>query len=162
MKTFWRISAYADLSGEGAKIASARWHTKGTPVVYLAESPAGAMLERFVHLLYTRWRIPESYDLLEVEAPEEIAVQELLPLANVEWKENLLLTRRTGDEWLAKRETPLARVPSAVVPRTWNILLNPEHSDARQVRIRTVIRERFDHRASILGSFDSQGDGGSG
>jgi len=151
MKTFWRISAYADLSGEGAKIASARWHTKGSPVVYLAESPAGAMIEHLVHLLHTRWRLPDSYDLLEVQAPEEIEVEELLPLAGVDWKENLLLTRRVGDEWLAKRAAPLARVPSAIMPRTWNILLNPEHADAREVRIASALRERFDHRLFDFG-----------
>jgi len=146
MRTFWRISSFADLSGEGGKIASARWHTQGNPAVYLAESPAGAMIEHLVHLLYTRWKVPERYDLLEVQAPEEVAIKELLPLAGVDWKEDLLLTRRIGDEWLAKRETPLARMPSAIMPRTWNILLNPQHPDAQQVRIEAVIRERFDNR----------------
>jgi len=146
MRTFWRISSFADLSGEGGKIASARWHTQGKLVVYLAESPAGAMIEHLVHLLYTRWKVPETYDLLEVQAPEEVAIKELLPLAGVDWKEDLLLTRRIGDEWLAKRETPLARMPSAIMPRTWNILLNPQHPDAQQVRIEAVIRERFDNR----------------
>jgi len=146
MKTFWRISTYADLSGEGGKIASARWHTKGNLVVYLAETPSGAMLEHLVHLLANEGQLPPTYDLLEVQAPEEFAIKELLPLAGVDWKEDLLLTRRIGDEWLGRRETPLARVPSAIMPRTWNILLNPEQPDARQVRIETVIRERFDNR----------------
>ena len=146
MRTFWRISSFADLSGEGGKIASARWHTQGNPAVYLAESPAGAMIEHLVHLLYTRWKVPETYDLLEVQAPEELAIKELMPLAGVDWKEDRLLTRRIGDEWLAKRETPLARMPSAIMPRTWNILLNPQHPDAQQVRIEAVIRERFDNR----------------
>ncbi|MGB9409097.1 MAG: RES family NAD+ phosphorylase, partial [Terracidiphilus sp.] len=50
MTTLWRISNYVDLSGEGGLTASARWHTKGKPVVYLADSPAGAMLERIVHM----------------------------------------------------------------------------------------------------------------
>jgi RES domain-containing protein len=151
MKTFWRISEYADLSGEGAKVASARWHTKGNPVVYLAESPAGAMLERLVHLLYTRWRVPDSYDLLEIHAPEEIGIKELLPLAEVRWSEDLILTRRLGDEWLKGKESPLARVPSAIMPRTWNVLLNPEHPDARSIRVVSVIRERFDNRLFRFG-----------
>ena len=151
MRTLWRISAYADLSGEGAKISSARWHTKGNPVVYLAESPAGAMIEHLVHLLYARWQLPQTYDLLEVQAAKEIAMKELLPLADVDWKENLLLTRRIGDAWLAERETPLARVPSAIVPRTWNVLLNPEHPEAGHVKIAAVIRERFDNRLFRFG-----------
>jgi RES domain-containing protein len=152
MKTFWRISAFADLSGAGAKIASARWHTKGNPVVYLAESPAGAMLEHLVHLFYTRWRVPETYDLLEIHAPEEIRIKELLPLAEINWKEDLMLTRRLGDDWLKGKETPLARVPSAIMPRTWNILLNPEHSGADKIGIEAVIQERFDNRLFRFGA----------
>jgi RES domain-containing protein len=152
MKTFWRISAFANLSGEGAKIASARWHTKGNSVVYLAESPAGAMLEHLVHLLYTRWRVPDTYNLLEVYAPEEIGIKELLPLAEIKWKEDQIFTRKLGDEWLKGKETPLARVPSAIMPRTWNILLNPEHSDADKIRIEAVIRERFDNRLFRFGA----------
>ncbi len=151
MKTLWRISAYADLSGGGAKIASARWHTKGKPVVYLAESPAGAMLERLVHLLSTRWQLPETYDLLEAHTPDDLGTKELLPPVRVDWKQNLLLTRQLGDEWLKEKETPLARVPSAIMPRTWNILLNPEHPEARRVKIVSVLRERFDIRLFRIG-----------
>lgn len=151
MKTFWRISAYADLSGKGAKIASARWHTKGNPVVYLSESPAGAMLERLVHLLDNEGQLPLTYDLLEIAAPEEIGTRELLPLADVNWKENSFLTRQIGDAWLMKKETPLARVPSAIMPRTWNVLLNPEHPLALDVKVVSVIRERFGDRLFRFG-----------
>jgi RES domain-containing protein len=146
MKVLWRISIYASLSGEGGKIASARWHTRGSPIVYLAETPAGAMVEYLVHFAANGGQLPPTYDLLQVQAPDEIAIKELLPLADVEWKENPLLTRRIGDEWLAGKETPLARVPSAIVPWTWNILLNPNHPDAGSVQIETVNRERFDTR----------------
>jgi RES domain-containing protein len=146
MKTFWRISGYADLSGEGARIVSARWHSKGNRVVYLAESPAGAMLERLVHLPETHDRLPRTYDLLEVSAPEQLAIKDLTPLAEIAWKDRIELTRQIGDAWLLSRETVLARVPSAVVARTWNIMLNPEHREAEHLKIESVIRERFDDR----------------
>lgn len=146
MKTFWRISGHADLNGEGARIVSARWHSKGNRVVYLAESPAGALLERLVHLPETYDRLPRSYDLLEVSAPQHLAVKDLMPLAETEWKDQIELTRRIGDAWLASRETALARVPSAVIARTWNMMLNPMHREAEHLRIESVTRERFDSR----------------
>lgn len=151
MSTFWRISNYPDLSGEGGRVSSARWHTRGNPVVYLADNPAGAMLERMVHLQEGNGRLPEFYDLLEIVAPETLLMKDLLPLADAGWKENLSLTRRLGDAWLASLETSLARVPSAIVPRTWNVLLNPAHADAKQVRIESVVRERFDNRLFRFG-----------
>ncbi len=49
-------------------------------------------------------------------------------------------------------ETPFARVPSAIVPRTWNYLLNPLHPDAKRLEIAEVIRERFDNRLFRFGS----------
>ena len=50
MAIFWRISDYIDLSGEGGRKAGARWHTAGSRIVYLAESPMAALVETLVHL----------------------------------------------------------------------------------------------------------------
>lgn len=151
MGMLWRISNYANLSGEGAMRASARWHTKGHPVVYLAESPSGALLERLVQLPDPNLEgpLPCTYDLMEIQCPDIIPIKDLLPLAGVDWKHHPELTRRIGDTWLRSRETSLARVPSAIVPRTWNVLLNPLHADAIQSRIVSTIREQFDN--SVFG-----------
>ena len=151
MRNYWRISSYPDLSGEGAKRASARWHTKGNLVVYLAESPAGAMLERLVHLLDTEGQLPLTYDLLSIGAPEGTAITTIHAPKRMAWKEDFDSTRKLGDTWLTSLETPLARVPSAIVPHTWNYLLNPTHPEAKQITIQEVIRERFDNRLFRFG-----------
>jgi RES domain-containing protein len=154
MTNLWRISNYDDLSGEGGRIGSARWHTAGRPVVYLAETPAGALLERIVHLTDSNEDgfLPRFYQLLRVSVPDEVAIKQLNGLFPTDWKQNLELTRRIGDAWLVSKETPLARVPSAIAPQTWNYLLNPEHPDAKQVVVAEVIRERFDNRLFRFGA----------
>lgn len=154
MTTLWRISNYVDLSGEGANIASGRWHTKGRPTVYLAESPASAMLERIVHLMDANEDgfLPQFYQLLKIDVPDDLPIKQLNTLAPADWKEQIEFTRSLGDAWLASQETPLARVPSVIVPRTWNYLLNPEHPDAKRVVVAEVIRERFDNRLFRFGS----------
>jgi len=154
MTTLWRISNYPDLSGEGARKASGRWHTLGRPVVYLAENPASAMLERIVHLTDRNEGgiLPRFFQLLQVSVPDEILIKPLSVLARVDWKEHPESTQPIGDAWLASLETSLARVPSAVVPRTWNYLLNPGHPDAVQIQIVEVINEHFDNRLFRLGS----------
>ncbi len=151
MKTLWRISNHLDLNGEGGRIGAARWHTKGRPILYMAESPAGAMLERIVHLYDEDGGLPDIYQLLAVALPEEIAIKSLNEIAPIDWKENPEFTQQLGNAWLASRETPLARVPSAIMPQTWNVLLNPEHPDASQIKIASVIRERFDNRLFRFG-----------
>ena len=121
-------------------------------MVYLAESPAGALLEVLVHFNLDSEDIPGSYTLLQVSAPEETSVLSLDPSSEAEWRQVQELTRRIGDEWLASLKTPLARVPSAIMPHTWNYMLNPEHPDATQVQIAEVIRERFDNRLFRFGT----------
>jgi RES domain-containing protein len=154
MTTLWRISNFIDLSGEGARLASGRWHTEGKPVVYLAENPAGAMLERVVHLMDRNEDgiLPRFYQLLQIAIPDDVAVKQLNTLAPTDWKEHVEYTRQIGDAWLASQETPLARVPSAIAPQTWNYLLNPEHLSTKQVRVAEVIRERFDGRLFRFGA----------
>ena len=115
-------------------------------MVYLAESPAAAMLERIVHLAWREGRLPKTYDLLEVEAGENLEITNLDPPVESPWKLDLEITRMLGDGWLATAASVLARVPSVIVPKTWNYLLNPLHTDASKVRIASVTRERFDNR----------------
>ncbi|SRR5258708_5096109 len=146
MTTLWRISEHSDLSGEGGLRASARWHTRGKPIVYLGDSPSSCMVERLVHLFDTEGALPETYNLLEIEAPETAAIVPLLPLVDADWKVRTEITRKAGDDWLVSATSPLARVPSAIVSRTWNYLFNPLHADAPMVGIVSIIRERFDTR----------------
>jgi len=153
MTTFWRISEYADLSGEGGRLGAGRWHTQGRPVVYLTESTASAMLERLVHLLNDEdGELPAFYQLLEVSAPDEIEIRRLNTLAPTDWRESLAISQHQGNTWLASRESALALVPSAIVPHTWNYLLNPLHPEAAQIAIQSATRERFDNRLFRFGT----------
>jgi RES domain-containing protein len=154
MTTLWRISSYVDLSGEGGLGASGRWHTEGRLIVYLAECPAGALLERIVQMtdMVQDANLPRFYQLLQITVPDELAIKPLNALAPADWKERFEFTRAIGDAWLASLETPLARVPSVLAPQTWNCLLNPEHPDAKKIEIAEVIKERFDNRLFRFGS----------
>ncbi|MGA3080286.1 MAG: RES family NAD+ phosphorylase [Terracidiphilus sp.] len=153
MTTFWRISNHVDLSGKGGRGFSARWHTAGRPIVYLADCPAGALLERIVHMtdMLEDANLPSFYQLLQISVPDELAIKSLNTIAPTDWKERLEFTRNLGDSWLVSRETALARVPSAIAPQTWNYLLNPEHPGAKQVVVAEVIREQFDNRLFRFG-----------
>jgi RES domain-containing protein len=142
----WRISNHRSLSGEGSLRYSARWHTAGRPIVYLAASPAGAIIEVLVHLELQEEELPPSYTLLGIEAPASLATEEIRTGAKDDWKTNLGLSRRLGDQWLKSGATALACVPSAILPDTRNYLLNPLHRDARQVRIASATKATFDPR----------------
>ena len=149
----WRISNYVELTGEGGLLASARWHTEGLRIVYLAESPVGAIVERLVHLSNMKpdGLLPRTYQLLRVRIGATCKIKTLDPPIGISWKIDELSTRIIGSSWLRSLETPLARVPSVLAPYTWNYLLNPEHPEAPQVQIVEVIKERFDNRLFRFG-----------
>jgi RES domain-containing protein len=132
----WRISNHATLEGRGGLETSARWHTQGRPIVYLAESVAGALLEVLVHLELAPGRLPKAYRLLKVEAPHGVSIRSVSNgdlLTN--WVDEETVTRTLGDEWLASKSTALLRVPSAIAPETFNVLLNSAHEEAHRFRI---------------------------
>ena len=145
MITLWRISRHLDLTGAGGLRASGRWHERGRPIVYLAETPAAALLETCVHTSAND--IPPKYTLLEVCVEEGIQMVEFdvskLPR---NWPEKLEATRKLGSAWLRSLESALARVPNALVPATFNVLLNPLHSDAKRIRIVSEYEYPFDPR----------------
>jgi RES domain-containing protein len=143
----WRISDFADLSGEGGLIASARWHTRGHRIVYLADHPASALLEMIVNQNLGRSDLPAEYHLLAVELPDDVhftAIGEDDLAAD--WRRNREATRALGNRWLDLGETALLRVPSAIVPHAFNWLLNPVNSDAGLATIAEIIRADFDAR----------------
>lgn len=143
----WRISNYADLQGVGGLKAPGRWHHKGIPVVYLAESPALAMLETLVHFELDIQEVPDSFQLLEVEFSGRKGVCRLATEGlESGWERNLEYTRALGDEWLSSMQGVLLRVPSVVVPHSCNYLFNPRHQLANQAHIIGCKKHPYDER----------------
>ena len=140
----WRISNHRSLTGEGGLRYSARWHTAGRPIVYLAASPAGAMVEVLVHLELEEDELPPGYTLLRIEAPASLSIEDIRVPAKEDWKTNLSLSQSLGDGWLKGAKTALARVPSAILPNTFNYVLNPLHRDAKKIRIIEATMATFD------------------
>ncbi|SAK57195.1 RES domain-containing protein [Caballeronia ptereochthonis] len=144
----WRISNYADLKGIGGLRAPGRWHFAGRPVVYLAEHPAGALLETLVHQeIRSTADLPETYRLLRVAVSDQVAIAELGEAVLPEnWREDTSYTQSAGSEWLEGGSTALLKVPSAVMPFAYNYILNPAHADMADIKIEMVIDVRHDPR----------------
>ena len=132
----WRISNHLSLEGDGALRAPGRWHTRGRRVVYCAQSPAAALLEILIHFEIDIQDLPARYRLLKIEAPDDVQVERVsVDQLPADWPENTEMTRALGDGWLTGGSVSLLTVPSAIVPETFNILLNPAHKDAKRIVI---------------------------
>ena len=143
----WRISNHTRLDGEGGLRAPGRWHTRGQRIVYCAQSPAAALLEVLVHAEIDIEDLPATFRYLEIEAPDSVRIEQVdIPNLGPHWKQDLAITRRVGDDWLRALQSPLLRVPSVIVPETWNVLMNPRHPNAGRVRILRVHTQLVDPR----------------
>jgi RES domain-containing protein len=134
----WRISRHIDLEGLGGERSTGRWHNaeKNKRIVYLSEHPAVALLEVLANLRGDPRLFPDAYLLLKIAVDESTfaATASLLTLPQ-NWRDDLPLTRREGDSWLADARSALLAVPSAPSPESLNYLLNPRHPSAKNLRV---------------------------
>ena len=130
VKAKWLDTA---LSGDGAKRYGGRWNSKGRACLYLAGSESLAILEILVHLDHPP--LLHHYRLLKLTLPHK-AVNYLdhhdLPTM---WREPEAPpeTAHIGDTWLDTQKSPVLAVPSVIVPREWNYLVNPTHPDSKVI-----------------------------
>jgi RES domain-containing protein len=146
----WRIvkaaHAAASFDGEGARLYGGRWNSPGTALVYTAESEALAALELLVHLrapqlLASYVAIPADFD----DALVEVLPATILPSGWRRFPAPLAL-QRIGDRWAAEGRSAVLRVPSAVVPRESNYMLNPAHGAFARVAVGRPAPFEFDGR----------------
>ena len=120
-----------------------RWTSPGVPAVYASLSPAGAVLEFLVHLDGEK---PVDLVLVKAALPEDcLVVAVSLPL---HWREFPYRAdvRAFGDRWISSRRSLALQVPSALCDEVNNLLLNPDHPDARRIRIVSVDAFTLDPR----------------
>lgn len=147
MTSLWRLSAYDTLDGLGGLYADGRWHRQGVRIVYTAESAAGALLELRVHLEVDEEDLPDRYQLLEIALPPGFAIESLDPATlPKDWIDRLDVTSDFGMDWLAAQRSAALRVPSAILPATWNVLLNPAHAAMAGVRVLRKLPLDLDRR----------------
>jgi RES domain-containing protein len=139
---------YADTAfdGEGARLNGGRWNPVGVPVVYLAESLPLAALETLVHL--ERPRVLSAYVYFEVAFVAELVLAVAEDDLPPDWQANPepASTVAIGEAWLRSQASLLLRVPSVVVPKSYNYLLNPVHPDREKVLIKGPYPFTFDSR----------------
>ncbi len=137
----WRVAkrAFADLSGEGARLVGGRWNSPGRPMVYAAAEASLALLEVRAHLDLPFDLVPDDFVFMEIETGSAEVEDMALPPAAAECLHN-------GDRWLTEGRTPLLRVPSVVVSFSSNVLINPRHPGSRDVSIAALHPFQFDRR----------------
>ncbi|MEQ1953305.1 RES family NAD+ phosphorylase [Mesorhizobium sp. CN2-181] len=138
----WRISNFADLTGNGGLHGEGRWHAKGVPIIYCADHPSTSLLEILVHA--NRQTVPDFYQLIEMDVPDTVG--HFIPDIFEGWRIDQPRTRRIGMSFIEDGRFAMMKVPSVVMPRALNFIVNPLHRDAASITIVGVERYPFDSR----------------
>lgn len=136
-----------DLSGEGARRFGGRWNRKGFSALYTASSISLASLEVLAHTsIHT---MPEDLVVVEIEIPDEASRTAISPDSLPEnWRSFPAPAHLAdiGTDWLRKNEALVLVVPSVLIPKETNYILNPRHSECTDVKILEVQPFAFDAR----------------
>ena len=111
-----------------------RWNKLGVPVLYTGSSEAIAALEFIIN---ASMKLMEDVEILEIEIPDdsitEIAINELPE----NWRDYPAppILAEISSKWVSEGKTLALSVPSAILPKTRNIIINPYHPLASQIKI---------------------------
>lgn len=124
--------AYPIYDATGSKLYPGRWNTHASPVIYTSEHYSTAMLEKLVH---GNGDLPPNQHFVEITIPNGVSY-ELVTTAHLPgWDHPAgAAARAYGERWQMERRSLLLIVPSYVARMERNILINPEHPEAPQVR----------------------------
>lgn len=141
----WRLASgrYDPLSSEGARVAGGRWNSPGHQLVYTSESVALCVVEALVHITGA---FPPDYCAFRIDVPDRAIERLDTTRLKRTWTEDLGMTRAIGDQWLQQARSVGLLVPSAVIPASANVLINPLHPHARALRVVSQEALRFDPR----------------
>lgn len=126
-----------------------RWNQEGQFVLYTGSTRAITTLEQLVHLAGVIPSIEYKMiviELLDVEdSIKEIKLSEL----EKDWR-NLSEYHKQqiiGSEWYDKKEEMILKIPSAVIPKEFNYVLNTSHPDFKtKVKIKAIENYYWDKR----------------
>lgn len=150
MITAFRIAkkkyARQPLAGLGGLEVGGRWHHKGEPIVYCAQSLSLAALELFVHFGKRADAIALVSIAIDIPAELIVSVSHGKLPKNRREVPAPAATADLGAEWIRHGRSAVLRVPSAICPGECNYLINPAHPKCTRIRTRPPAAFSFDAR----------------
>ncbi|KAA1248178.1 RES family NAD+ phosphorylase [Aquimarina sp. RZ0] len=135
-----------DLTGIGAKTVGGRWNPKGVAVLYTSTSAALSVLEVLAHLPVAYF--PDDMSVATIEIPDELVSSIDIKELPRDWDK---IPPSTGIQhfamnWISENISVGLKVPSIIVPKEQNLLINPLHPDFDLVKLIEIGPFSFDTR----------------
>lgn len=124
-----------------------RWNSGGKKVLYTAESISLAYLETLAHRKGLGFN--KDFRIMVIEVPNNKGIQtvESSDLSKA-WRDfrNYSDCQKIGNAWFDADEKLCLKVPSAVVPENWNVVINTFHKEFKKVKLIDVLDFEPDDR----------------
>ncbi|HTO14246.1 MAG TPA: RES family NAD+ phosphorylase [Edaphocola sp.] len=127
-----------ELSASGA---ANRWNKSDEWVIYGAGSAALAALELLVHRAGIREELNYKLLIIEIKATTPDIKTVDLDQLPIDWKSiySYPILQNIGSEWYHKQKNLLMKIPSAVLPREFNYVINTKHPSFKsKVKIKQI------------------------
>jgi RES domain-containing protein len=131
-----------------------RWNSEGERMIYTAGSASLACLEVLAHKSGAALN-SGKFSLAVIEISEKISLNEItlkqLQDLHSDWFKVLHypITQNLGNQWILKIQTSVLKVPSAIVDREYNYLINPLHPNFAKIKILDATPFNFDTRLKL-------------
>ena len=124
-----------------------RWNSEGKTVLYTAESISLAYLETLAHRKGLGFNKDFKIMVIRIPSNAEIQTVESSELSK-SWRDfrNYSDCQKIGNAWFDADEKLCLKVPSAVVPENWNVVINTFHQDFKKVKLIDVLDFEPDDR----------------
>ena len=113
-----------------------RWNKSGQKVIYAAESIALAFLESMIRRQGVGFN--EDFKIMFLEIPKDLSISTIDPASlSPGWDEirNHSVSQELSLSWYASLQAPVLKVPSVVLPHSFNFIINTEHKDFNKIKI---------------------------
>jgi len=141
---------HSTLDGMGGLYGPGRWHKKGSLVIYASEHASLAAWEKIVHVASFE-NLSNDLLLVKIEIPDELEIQTVPQSVLVKGWDSFPFCSETvnyGTSFLQNKEYLGLKVPSAIIPDEFNIILNPLHPGIQACKVIRSIPFIFDKRIS--------------
>lgn len=124
-----------------------RWNSEGKKVLYTAESISLAYLETLAHRKGLGFNKDFKIMIIKLPSNYDFQIVESFGLPK-KWRDfrNYEACQKIGNAWFDQCEKLVLKVPSAVVPENFNVVINTFHPDFKKVKLIDVLDFEPDER----------------
>lgn len=144
----FRISSEKYAFSLQASGAANRWNKENEYVIYTAESRALATLELVAHRNTLMKGL--RYKLMTITLPDDAKYYREIDELKLSgrWKSIACYShlQKMGSNWYAEQKSLVLKVPSVLVRKEYNYIINTRHPDFNEVFFENVVNYHWDER----------------